>query len=332
MRQDLEVPAAQVVLAQVVLDLVVLGLVARVVLVVPVLVVPGLVARVDPEDRVARVAQVDRVGLMGPAALEDRVVRVVPVDLVVLDRMDPADRVGLMGLVVPAAPDRMVPVDLVVLDRMVLVDLVDPVVLERMDPADLAGRMAPVARLVPTDLLARADPVAPMAPAVRSTVDLVVPVDRSTVDRSTVERSTVDRAVPVDRHRRHMCNAATTTAAARSGVVRGTHRTASAPRVTVHPRLRPRTDSGGMMGLLPERRRPTGMVRRLPVVGTDRLLPEAGTNTGTDRPTTSVGGRQTMARSTTTGTTPHRSSTRCSAAGVSGSSVPGSRCTDLSRA
>jgi hypothetical protein len=285
---------------------------------------------------VARVARVAPVGLMVPAALVDRLVlgradRVAPV---VLGLVDPEDRVvlGLAGRV--DLTDRV--------DPEALVGLVVPVVPDRMGPAaqvDRMGRVALTARAVPVVLvgLSTADRVlpedleVPMARAVPvdlvglSTVDLVVPGD-------PVGLNTAALVAPAGRRHRPMCNTVTTTVVDRSGVVRETHRTVSALQVTARPHLRPRTDSVGMAGLLPERRRPTGTARRLPAVGTVRRPPAAGTLDGTVRHTISVGDRPTMARSTTTATTPHRFSTRCSAAGASGSSVPGSRCTDLSPA
>jgi hypothetical protein len=326
MRLDLAVRAAPVVLGLVVLGLVVLG--------------PVVLGPVAPAGRVV-LGLADPVvlaGLMGPVApvaqpLPDLEVLVVPavLVLVLVARVDP---VGLMGRAAPvdlARVARVVPAALAVLDRVDPVDLTDrtalvgPVVQDRMGlaaPGDLEARMA---RVGPAGLNTAA-PVAPMARVALG--DPVVPGDL--VGLNTVVQA--GPVAPAGRHRRPMCNTVTMTVVARNGVVRGTRRTASALRVTARPHLRPRTDSDGMAGLLPERRRPTGTVHRLLVVGTVRRPPAAGTNTGTDRRTTSVGGRRTMARSTTTATTPHRSSTRCSVAGASGSSARGSRCTDLSPA
>ena len=331
---------------------VVLGLAVRVVPVVPV--VLGLAVRVVPVV-LGLAVRVDLVGLMGPVAPVARlllglVVRVVPVVLapvvlapavlVVLGLVARVDLVGLMGRMGLVVLDQMAPVapvGLVVLGRTVLEDLVGPVDQDQMglaaqvDPGDpvglnmavLVGLVVPVdlstaARVVPVDL----STAVPVGRAVLvDPAGLVVPVDPDTVGR-------VARVAPAGRHRRHMCNGVTMTAVARSGVVRGTHRTASALPVTGLLHLRPRTASGGMAGLLPERRRPTGTVRRLPEVGMGRHPPVAGIRNGTDRRTISVGGRRTMARSTTTDTTPRRFSTRCSVAGASGSSVRGFRCTD----
>jgi hypothetical protein len=297
-----------------------LGLVVRVVRVVLDLEVPVVLGRVA------------RVGLMGPVALVGRlllglVVRVVPVVLDPAVRVDPVGLMGRMGLVAPAVLvvlvvlDQMVPVGPVVLGRRVLAVLV---VLDQMGLAARVGPGDPVA-------LSTAVLVGLVVPADLSSAVRVVPV--GLVGRAVlVVPDTAGRAVPVapaGRHRRHMCNRVTMTAVARSGVDRGTHRTASALRVTERLHLRPRTASGGMGGLLPGRRRPTGTVRRLPEVGMGRHPPAGGIRSGTDRRTISVGGRRTMARSTTTDTTPRRSSTRCSVAGASGSSVRGFRCTDL---
>jgi hypothetical protein len=313
-------------------------------------------------------ARVDLVGLMGPAALGGRP-RLGPVGLEVpvvlgrvdLDRVDLGlvDPVDLMGLAAPVDRHRMVPAVLgpVVLGRVDLADLTDrtalvgPVVQDRMGLAAPVVRMAVVlaapavrmARVVlaaPVGLntAARAAPVVRMAPAVL--VGLAAPVDLAVLEdlaapEDLVDLDTVGRVVLVvlvDRRRRPTCNRVTMTEVARNGVVRGTHRTASALQVTARPHLRLQTDSGGMAGLLPERRRPTGTVHLLLAVGTVRRPPEAGTLTGTDRRTISAGDRRTMASSTTTAITPHRSLTRCSVAGASGSSVPGSRSTDLSPA
>lgn len=287
----------------------------------------GLAVRVGPTDRVGLVAPVDRL-LLAPVDL------VVPEDLGLVVPVGPVD---LTVLVAPVDRHRMVPLLLVPLGLVLRMDLADRtdrtgplvlvglVLLDRMDPVVRAGLMALVVLADLVDLvdLNTAAPVVLMAPVVP-----VVPGDPEVPDTA----SRVGLAAPVDRHRRPTCNKVTMTAVARSGVVRGTHRTASALQVTARPHLRPRTDSGGMVGLLPERRRPTGMVHRLPAVGTVRRPPEAGTHIGTVRHTTSVGGRRTMARSITTATTPHRSSTRCSVAGASGSSVRGFRCIDLSPA
>ncbi len=273
------------------------GLVVLAVPVVPGLVAPAVLAlgvRVDP---------VDRVGLMVPVAQVDRLdlhrmARAVPAALVVLDqvaRVDLTDRTGLEALVGPVVLGRLVA-------RMAPAGLVVLMVLEDLNTAD------------PAALMARAGPVV--------LVGLVAPVGLNTAGL----------VAPAGRHRGRMCHRVTMTVPARSGVVRGTPRTASALRVTARHPLRLRTVSDGTAGLLPERRRPTGTVHRLPAVGTVRRPPEAGTNTGTGRHTISVGDRRTTVRSTTTDTTPRRSSTRCSVAGASGSSVPGFRCTDLTPA
>jgi hypothetical protein len=330
MRPDPEVRAARVVLGRVVPGRVVLGLADPVVRAAPVVLGPvlvlvlGLVARVDPVALMDPVVLLDR-RLLGLAV---RVVRVVlalvglaghmspaaRVDRPDLDRMDRADQPDRAARVVPARVDPAGPMD--------RTGLVGPVVQDLMALAApvalvaLAGLAAPMARAVLGDLAA----LTTAAPAVL--MARVVPVGLGTAGL----------VAPVGRHRRHMCHRVTMTVLARSGVVRGTHRTASALQVTARRHLRPRTDSGGTAGLLPERRRPIGTVHRLPAVGTVRRPPEAGTHAGTDRRTISVGDRRTMARSTTTDSTPHRSSTRCLAVGASGSSVPGSRCTDLTPA
>jgi hypothetical protein len=118
-------------------------------------------------------------------------------------------------------------------------------------------------------------------------MDLVVPNMAALVGRVVpVVPNMVVPAVPnmvvlADRHRRRMCNAVTTTAVARSGVDRGTRRTASARPITARRRRHGKTDSGGTVDLLRERRRPTGTGHRLLAAGTGRRLPGAGIPIGT---------------------------------------------------
>jgi hypothetical protein len=233
----------------------------------------GLAVRVGPMDRAALAVRVGLVvpvgrdlgrvdlGRVAPAdlplvGLVDRVARVDlmgPAALVGLDRMDlaaPVDRAGLglavrVGLGVPVARvDRMGPAALVGLDRM-----------------DLAAPVVPnmVARVV-LDRVGRAAPVVPVVP--------VVP-------------NMVGRVAPAGRHRPRMCNAVTTTVVARSGVDRGMRRTASARPITARRPRHGKTDSGGTVDLLRERRHPTGTGHRLLAAGTGRRPLVAGIPIGT---------------------------------------------------
>jgi hypothetical protein len=233
-----------------------LGLAVRVGLVVPLgrdLVRVDL-GRVAPADLplvglVDRVARVDR---MGPAALVglDRMDLAAPVGLARVGLVAPVDRAGLglavrVGLGVPVARvDRMGPAALVGLDRMDLAAPVVPNMVARVD-LDRVGRAAPVV------------PVVPVVP------NMVGPV------------------APADRHRPRMCNAVTTTVVARSGVDRGMRRTASARPITARRPRHGKTDSGGTVDLLRERRHPTGTGHRLLAAGTGRRPLVAGIPIGT---------------------------------------------------
>ena len=261
----------------------------------------------------------------------------VRVGRAVLVALDPVGT-GLMDLADPAAlvktdlasrVDLTVPVVRAVLRLVVLVDMglaalvktdlvglaalvkTDPVVLVDMGLAALV-KMDPVvlvdmglAALVQTDLVGLA------APVVLDLMDLA------------------GRVVPVDRLRRRMCNTASTTAVAPSGVAPTTLRTGSAHRTTERRPRRGNTDSAGTAGLPPGRPHPTGTGHRLLAAGTVRRLPAVGTRGGMDRHATSVWRSAISDRSPTTATTPSRSSIHFSADGVSGSSAFGFRCTDL---
>ena len=309
----------------------------------------GRVVRVVP----GRAPQADLVGLTGPAAPAGRprlglVVRVVPVGLgpvvrVVLGRAPRADLVDLMDPAAPAARARLALVALVALVGLVPGDRVDP-----MDRTGLVVLGAPVgltARAAPVDpgdrvglnTAARAAPEVPEGPTDRvdpgdrvglSTAPRVVPVDLVVL----ADPVGLNTAAPADRLRRRTSNAVSMTVVAHSGVAPGTRRTASVRPITAH-RLRHRsTDSAGTADLHREGHHPTGTGHRPLVAGTGRRLPVAGILDGMARHATSVWRSATSGRSTTAASTPSRSSTRCSAAGASGSSARGSRCTDLSPA
>jgi hypothetical protein len=240
----------------------------------------GPAVPVDPMDPVGPVGPADLVVLapVGP------VVPAAPGLAAPVDLMAPAD---LVALTVPAGLDQMaraVPVDLNLVARAVLgltggrVDLAAPVLLGRVArvvPADHPGPAArdPMDRAVPVvldlavrmhlgGLVDRADPVALAGPADPDTAGLVAPADR---------------------HRRRMCSAVSTIVVARSGVARGTHRTASALPITARRRRLGKTGSAGMVDLLPELRRPTGTARLLPGAGTDRRPLAAGILAGMGR-------------------------------------------------
>jgi hypothetical protein len=255
------------------------------------------VVRVGPMDRVGlRLVGLRRVGLrrvgLRPVGLR-LVVRVGLVDLTVpvarvgLDRINPAVPVGLARVVlgVPVARvDLMAPVARVGLDRT---DLAGLVVLAPVAPVlpvglDRMARVVPAARvgLGLMDLVGRAaplvlgDPEVPVVPVVPVVPNMAVPVGPNMVVR-------VVRVVRVDRHRRRMCNTVSTTVVARSGVDRGTRRTASARPITARRPRHRNTDSGGTVDLLRELRHPTGTGHRLLAAGTGRRPPVAGIPIGT---------------------------------------------------
>jgi hypothetical protein len=244
------------------------------------------------------------------------------------------DRVELMGLVALRLVDRvelMDPValrlgDLRLVDR---VELMDPVVLVPPRPGDRV-RLVDTGPAAPGDLLQTGlvDRVGLMSPVDRVVLDLAVPVDP--VDLAV--RNLTDlagRAAPVDRLRRRTFNTVSTTGAAPRWAAPGTCPTGSARRITVR-RLRPGSmDSAGTVGLLPVLRRLSGTDHRLQVAGAGLRLPVVGTAHGTGRHAMSHSRSVISGRLVTTGTTRSRCSTRCSVDGASGSSVSGSRCTDL---
>ena len=249
----------------------------------------------------ALVGQGERVGLMALVAavvlvLRHLVGRAVPAEL---------DLARLVAAVVLVPPVAMAPVVRAVLaDRVqtVRADLADPAQTGRAAPADLVGLMS---------LVDRAALAAPAVPNLTGRVDLA------------------GRAAPVDRHRRRTSNTVSTTAVAHRWAAPGTCRTGSARRITGR-RLRPgNTDSAGTVGLPPVLRRLSGTDHHLQVAGVGLRLPVDGTAHGTGRRAMSQSRSVISGRLVTTATTRSRCSTRCSVDGASGSSVSGSRCTDL---
>ncbi len=240
-----------------------------------------------------------------------------PADPVV--RAEPADRTDRADLAEPHLVDRRPahrrPAEPVGARRVVRAEPMGPADRARRRPAaprpvdrhprdpvdpdmDLAARVAPR----PVNLVVRAgpDPVGmarvDLGDLVRR-VGLAVPVDTDLADLAApVSLDRVDPAARVGRanltvladlvarvahHRRRMCSTAPSIGVARSSAVRETHRTASAPPTTVH-RHRPRSaGSVGTTDLRPAVLRQTGMGRPLPVDGTVRHLPVAGTRGGT---------------------------------------------------
>jgi hypothetical protein len=295
----------------------------------------------DPADPVD-LAVLDRVGL-GLA---------VPVDLAVLgravlgradrgmDRVDPADRAGRVGL---DLVDRAGPVDLgmdrvgrAVLVGLGLADRAGPAD-QGMDPADPADRVGR-AGLDLADLVGRVD--LGMDRVGRVDLDLAGRVDRvaqamnpaDPVDRAGREdpADLVDRAslaIRADRKRRTRPEVLSTGVGHRWADP-GMCRTASAPPTTVH-RLRPdNTDGAGMAGPRPERSRLGGTDHRPRVAGAVRRLPVVGTVHGMVRRVTGASRNAISGRSITTGTTRSRCSIRSLGDGASGSSDSGFRCTE----
>ena len=258
-------------------------------------------------------AVLDRVLALGPA----------PADLVLVGQ---GDRVGLMGLVAPVVlvPPRLVgragPV------QLDLARLVPPVAMAPEDRAVLARRVPPVDRVGLMSLVDRA--------GLANRVELMSRVDRAGLGAPAVPDLTgrVDlagRAAPVDRLRRRTSNTVSTTGVAPRWAAPETCPTGSARRITGH-RLRPESmDSAGTVGLPPALRRLSGTDHRLQVDGAGLRLPVVGTAHGTGRHAMSQSRSVISGRLVTTGTTRSRCSTRYSVDGASGSSVSGSRCTDL---
>ena len=262
--------------------------------------------RVDPADRADRVGLdlVDRAGRVDLGM--DRVGRAVlvglglagPVDRAVLgradqgmDRVDPADRAGRVGL------------DLDLVGRVDLgMDRVDPV--GRVDRA--AQAMNPV------------DPA-----------DLVDRVDRAgREDLGDRGMNRVALAVRVDRHQRRTRRGVLSTGVVPRWAAPGMCRTASARPATVRLLRHHSADGAGMAGPRPERRRLGGTDRRPRVAGAVRRLPVVGTVHGMVRRVTGASRNAISGRSITTGTTRSRCSTRSLGDGASGSLDSGFLCTE----
>jgi len=271
------------------------------------------------------VGQGDRVELMGLVVLVlPRLVgRAVPVELVLVGQGDRVELMGLVALVVLVLPrlvGRAVPVELDLARLVAPVVLVPPVAMVPVALADLARRAAPVDRVGLMGLVDRVVPADLRAPAV-----LGAPAVPDLTDRVDL----AGRAAPVDRHRRRTSNTVSTTGVAPRWAAPGTCPTGSARRITGR-RLRPgSTDSAGTVGLPPVLRRLSGTDHRLQAVGAGLRLPVVGTAHGTGRRAMSQSRSVISGRLVTTGTTRSRCSTRYSVDGASGSSVSGSRCTDL---
>jgi hypothetical protein len=250
-------------------------------------------------------------GLVAPVVLPPR--QVDPVELVLVGQ---GDRVELMGLaalrlVALRLVDRVEHMGPVVLVPPRLVDLASRVRLVATGPVERVGLMSLVDR---AGLADRADPVVLAAPAVPNLTGRV---------------DLAGRAAPVDRHRRRTSNTVSTTGVAPRWAAPGTCRTGSARRITGR-RLRPgNTDSAGTVGLPPVLRRLSGTDHHLQVAGVGLRLPVVGTAHGTGRRAMSQSRSVISGRLVTTGTTRSRCSTRYSVDGASGSSVSGSRCTNL---
>src|ERR1700722_11135011 len=293
----------------------------------------------------------DRVGPGGPAVL-DRVPALGPAraDLVLVGQ---GERVVLMGLVavVLVLPRLVVPAEPVLVgqgERVVLMGLVAvvlglPRLVGRAVPVelDLARLVAPAVQVPPVDI-APVDLAAPVQTGRAAPADLVqtgraAPADRAELMDLAAQAALavpnltgrVDLAVPVDHHRRRTSNTVSTIGVAPRWAAPGTCRTDSARRI-MGRRLRPgNTDSAGTVGLPPVLRRRSGMDHHLQVAGAGLRLPGVGTAHGTGRRAMSQSRSVISGRLVTTGTTRSRCSTRYSAAGASGSSASGSRCTDL---
>jgi hypothetical protein len=253
----------------------------------------------------------------GPAVL-DRVLGLgpAPADLVLVGQGERVELMGLVAvvLVAPRLVGRAGPVELDLARLVAPAVLVPPVAMALVDRvvlADLARRAARVDRaglMSLADRADRADRAVLGAPAVPEVPDLTARVDR---------------------HRRRTSNTVSTTGVAPRWAAPGTCPTGSARRITGR-RLRPGSaDSAGTVGLPPVLRRLSGTDHRLQEAGVGLRLPAVGTAHGTGRRATSQSRSVISGRLVTTGTTRSRCSTRYSADGASGSSVSGSRCTDL---
>ena len=276
---------------------------------------------------------------MGPAVLDLALaLGPAPADLVLAGQGDRVELMGLVGpvvLVLPRRVGRAVPVEPDLARLVVPAVLVPPVAMAPVDRAvlvHLARRAAPVDRVGLMSLVDRAGPANRVE--LMSRVVPADPADPAVLGAPAVPDLTgrVDlagRAAPVDRLRRRTSNTVSTTGVAPRWAAPGTCRTGSARRITGR-RLRPgSTDSAGTVGLPPALRRLSGTDHRLQVDGAGLRLPVVGTAHGTGRHAMSQSRSVISGRLVTTGTTRSRCSTRYSVDGASGSSVSGSRCTDL---
>jgi hypothetical protein len=280
---------------------------------------------------------VELMGLVAPVVLvPPRLVgRAGPAEQVLVGQ---GDRVELMGLVAPVVlvPPRLVgragPVELDLARLVARAVRVPPVAMAPEDRADLALRAAPVDRVGLRSLVDRVELMSRVDLALRAApVDLAAPavLGAPAVPDLTGRVDLAGRAAPVDRLRRRTSNTVSTTGVAPRWAAPGTCPTGSARRITGR-RLRPgSTDSAGTVGLPPVLRRLSGTDHPLQVAGEGLRLPVVGTAHGTGRHAMSLSRSVISGRLVTTGTTRSRCSTRYSVDGASGSSVSGSRCTDL---
>jgi hypothetical protein len=295
---------------------------------------PADLVLVDQEERVERMGLVAAVVLVAPRPVG----RADPVELVLVGQGERVERMGLVAAVVLVAPRRAGPVELDLAHPVGPAVLVPPVAMAPVDRVVLARRAAPVDRVGLMSLADRAglpDRVELMSLVDRAgpvdLVDLAAPVvlGAPAVLNLTGRVDLAARAAPVDRHRRRTSNTVSTTGVAPRWAAPGTCPTGSARRITGRRLRRGSADSAGTVGLPPVLRRLSGTDHRLQGAGVGLRLPAVGTAHGTGRRATSQSRSVISGRLVTTGTTRSRCSTRYSADGASGSSVSGSRCTDL---
>jgi hypothetical protein len=134
-----------------------------------------------------------------------------------------------------------------------------------------------------------------------------------------------------DRHPRRSPRTVHTTAVTTSSAGHAMHLAASARPTTEHRRRRAPEDTAGTTDRHPADRRQTGTDHHLPVAGTVLPLPVAGITGTTAQPATSAQHETTSVGSTTPASPRSRCSIRRSAAGDSGTSVTGFRCTDATQ-
>jgi hypothetical protein len=274
------------------------------------------------------VDQGERVELMGLVAaavlvLPRLVGRAVPVELDLARLVAPVELMGLVAAVVLVLP-RLVgpavlvpPVGMAPVDRAVLADLVQ------------TGHRAPVDRVGLMSLVDRAGLADRVELMSRAVLEALAVLGAPAVPNLTGPVDLAGRAVPVDRQRRRTSNTVSTTGVAPRWAAPGTCRTGSARRITGRRLRRGNADSDGTVGLPPVLRRLSGTDHHLQVAGVALRLPAVGIAHGTGRRAMSQSRNVISGRLVTTGTTRSRCSIRYSVDGASGSSVSGSRCTDL---